>query len=187
MVELNQLQLELSTVIADLKADSKRKLQLYNQAKALDGEIHTLEEREPILQHEMESSVQGLIEVKLAWAECKELLALTKKKVATTIVALMVTDIISASISLEQTQAKALAIESTIILFKPDIVPQETPRAEGEEQPGDVQPEETIYCIEGTIVRINLLIRLKISLRLLLFLLLFCIFPIYSVDLWLTP
>ena len=52
--------------MAHLKADSNHKLQLYNQAKALDGEIQILEEREPILQHEVESSVDGLIEVELS-------------------------------------------------------------------------------------------------------------------------
>ena len=76
-------------------------LKLYKQAKALDGEIHTLEEREPILLHEVESSVHGLIEVELLWAKCRELLASTKKKAADAIVALMVTDIITSSVSLE--------------------------------------------------------------------------------------
>ena len=56
-VELNQLQPELSTITADLKADFKRKLQLYNQAKALDREIYSSEETELILQHKVESGV----------------------------------------------------------------------------------------------------------------------------------
>ena len=53
--ELDQLQPKLSAVTTNLKVDSKSKLQLYNQAKALDGEIHTLEEREQILRNEVES------------------------------------------------------------------------------------------------------------------------------------
>ena len=55
--KLEELQPELVSITADLKANSRCKLQLYNQAKALDGEIHTLEEREPFLQHEVESSI----------------------------------------------------------------------------------------------------------------------------------
>ena len=99
-VELNQLHPELSTITVDLKADSKCKLQLYNQAKTLDGEIHTLEEREPILQHEMESDIHGLTEVKLSWAEYRNLLASVEKKVANMVVASVVSDIIMAFVSL---------------------------------------------------------------------------------------
>ena len=42
---------------ANLKAGSKNKLRLYNNVKALDGEIHLLEEREHILQNEVQSSM----------------------------------------------------------------------------------------------------------------------------------
>lgn len=66
LLELNQLQLELSSVTTDLQSDSKKKLHLYNQSKALDWEIHILKERELILQHEVESGVQGLTEVELS-------------------------------------------------------------------------------------------------------------------------
>ena len=76
-------------------------LQLYNQTKALDGEIYILEEREPILQHEFESGVQGLIEVDLSWAECRRLMVLAEKKAANDAMALVVIDIITASISVE--------------------------------------------------------------------------------------
>ena len=54
---------------ADLKADSKSKLRLYNEAKALDGEIHFLEEREQVMENEVESSVQGLTKVELSLAK----------------------------------------------------------------------------------------------------------------------
>ena len=59
-VELNQLQPEQSTIIVNLKVGSKKKLQLYNQVKALDREIHVLKERELILQQEVENGIQGL-------------------------------------------------------------------------------------------------------------------------------
>lgn len=88
--------------MAHLKADSNHKLQLYNQAKALDGEIQILEEREPILQHEVESSVDGLIEVELSWVECRNLIASTEKKAVDAVVALVVNDMITDSVSLEQ-------------------------------------------------------------------------------------
>ena len=55
---------------------------MYNQAKALDREIYILEEREPILQHEVESGVQDLTEVELSWAECRSLIVSVEKKVA---------------------------------------------------------------------------------------------------------
>ena len=41
-------------------------MQLYNQAKALDGEIYILEKRKSILQHKVESGVQGLNEMELS-------------------------------------------------------------------------------------------------------------------------
>ena len=106
-VELEELQPKLVSITADLKADSKRKLQLYNQAKALDGEIHTLEEKKPILQHEVESSIQGLTEVELSWAECRNSLASAEKKAADAVIAMAVSDIITASVSLEQTPPEA--------------------------------------------------------------------------------
>ena len=46
--------------------DSKCKLQLYNQAMVLDGEIQILEEREPILQHVVKSGMHGLTEMELS-------------------------------------------------------------------------------------------------------------------------
>ena len=54
--ELHHLEPELTAVTVDLKVDSKSKLWLYNEAKALDREIHLLEEREQILENEVESS-----------------------------------------------------------------------------------------------------------------------------------
>ena len=42
------------------------KLQLCSQTKVLDGEIHILEQRELILQHEVESGMRGLTEVELS-------------------------------------------------------------------------------------------------------------------------
>lgn len=56
-VQLDQLQPEQSTINADLKANSKKKHRLYNQAKALDGEIHILGEKELILQQEVENGI----------------------------------------------------------------------------------------------------------------------------------
>ena len=79
----------MSAVTANLKANSKLKLQLYNQAKAPDREIHTFEEREPILQHKVESSVHGLTKVELSWVKYRNLMALAKKKAADTTVALV--------------------------------------------------------------------------------------------------
>ena len=70
--------------------------------------------------------------MELSWVECRSLLALVQKKVADAAVALVVIDIITASVSLKQAQVTALAIELAIVLAKPDIVSQETLRAEGE-------------------------------------------------------
>ena len=95
------MQLELSAITTNLKANSRSKLQLYNQAKALDREIHIFEEREPILQYKVESSVQGLTKVELSWAECTSMMALAEKKAVDTAVALVVTDIITTLDSLE--------------------------------------------------------------------------------------
>ena len=81
---------------ADLKADSKSKLRLYNEAKALDGEIHFLEEREQVMENEVESSVQGLTKVELSLAKWRSLLTSFEKKTVNAVVALVVTDIISA-------------------------------------------------------------------------------------------
>ena len=53
--KLHQLELDLAAVTTDLKANSKNKLRLYNQAKALDGKIHLLKEKEQILENEVAS------------------------------------------------------------------------------------------------------------------------------------
>ena len=78
-------------------------------------------------QSEVESGVQGLTKVELSQAECKSLLPLAKKKAVDAIVALMVTDIINASVSLEQAQVVVSAIELAITLSNPNLIPQETP------------------------------------------------------------
>ena len=52
--------------------------------------------------------------------------------------ALVVTAIISASVSFEQTQAIASIVESTIILSESETISQETLRAKREKQLGDV-------------------------------------------------
>ena len=46
--------------------------------------------------------MQGLIEVELSWAECRDLLALAEKKAADAAVALVVIDIVITSVSLKQ-------------------------------------------------------------------------------------
>lgn len=68
----------------------------------MDREIHILEENENILENKVESSVPNLSEVELSSVECRGLLASAEKKNADATVALVVIDIISASICLEQ-------------------------------------------------------------------------------------
>ena len=84
-----------------LKAYSWSKLSLYNLAKALDGEIHLLEESEQILENKVESGIQGLIKVELSWAKCKDLLASAEKKATDVVLALLVTNIITNLVSLK--------------------------------------------------------------------------------------
>ena len=112
-----------------LKADSKSKLQLYNQAKALDGEIHLLNERDHILENEVENGVRGLTEVEFSLAKCRCLLASVEKKTAHAAIALVVTDIISASISLEQTTIAPLGPKSSTPSSEPILPQQELPEA----------------------------------------------------------
>ena len=45
--------------------------------------------------------MHGLTEIELSWAECRELLASIEKRAAHAAIALVVTDIISASVSLK--------------------------------------------------------------------------------------
>ena len=54
-----------------------------------------------MLHYEVESSVQGLTKVELSWAECTSMITLTEKKAVDTVVALVVTDMITALVSLE--------------------------------------------------------------------------------------
>ena len=101
-VELHQLNPELDAVTTDLKADSKCKLQLYNQAKALDGNNHLLKEKEQILENEVEFGVQGFTEVDQSWVEYRGFLASIEKKAADVAIALVITNIISALVLLNR-------------------------------------------------------------------------------------
>ena len=56
--------------------------------------------------------------------------------------AFVVSDIITASISLEQAPAEVPSLKSTAILPEPDLVPLLATSIEGDEQPADVQHEE---------------------------------------------
>ena len=79
--------------------------------------------------------MQGLTKVELSWVECRELLALAEEKAADAVVALVVTNIINASISFEQALAKAPNLESATILPGLAFVqPQVTP-IDGNKQP----------------------------------------------------
>ena len=119
----------------DLKAYSQTKLRLYNQARALDEEIHLLKEREQILESEAEGGIQGLTEVELSWAECRDMLTNTEKKVVDAAVALIVTDIISASVSLEQTTTVAAPnLVSANLLSKPTLPYQGILKQAGKEE-----------------------------------------------------
>ena len=127
-----------------------------HQARALDGEIHTLEESEQILQHEVENGVQGLTYVKLSWAECKKLLALAEKKAADDVVALVVTDIMSTSVSFEQALTDIPSLESATAMLKPKLMQPHVTFAEGSEQPASAQSEATSQPKESATMGIKL-------------------------------
>ena len=72
--------------------------------------------------------------MELSWAKRRSLMASAEKKAADTIVALMVTDIITALVPLERAQVDTSTTELAN-LPEPAPVLQETEGAEGEEQP----------------------------------------------------
>ena len=69
----------------------------------------------------MESGIHGLTEVELLWAECRNLMALIKKKVVDAVMALVVSNMITTSTFLEQVQVKAYkdTLDPALILQVP--------------------------------------------------------------------
>ena len=106
----------------------------------LDGEIKILEGKEPNLQHKVESGVQGLIEVELSSAKCRNLMASVENKAANAAVSLVVSDMITGSVSLEQAHVEAFTADPRSVP-DPTMVLQVPHDVESEHQSESVQPE----------------------------------------------
>ena len=81
------------------------------------------------MESEVEAGITGLPKIERYWAECRTTLAEIEKKGADVVVALVVTDIISASASLEQAADVEVAIPmlvATDLPSKPTIPHQAT-------------------------------------------------------------